>query len=196
MTGVRHVPTDLHPDAARSWRLLAERVATETDPRLRANLEVVARHVVEEVRGDVPALMKTLVAEPVYRIWGASASTGPRGHDEVVAHYEAMLPSGKNRLEYELTRVVADVDTVITEGVFRHAYRGSTLAARLGAAPDLHPDRWYLVEYQALVVWPISAEGLIEGEDIYAGEPPRVVRELGRGEYPHLGPVDRDRPAP
>lgn len=182
--------TELHPDAARTWSLLARRVVEEPDPRRRANLAVVARHVEAEVRGDLPALMSTLVAEPVYRIWGASASAGPCGHREVVAHYEAMLPSGKNRLEFEVTRVVADDRSVVTEGTFRHAYRGSTLAARAGSA-DVEPARWYLVEYRCLVVWPISADGLIEGEDIYAGEAPRIVRSLEAGECPHLGPVDR-----
>lgn len=184
-------PTEVLPAARRSWRLLADKIDAEADPRRRANLEVVARHLVEEVRGDIPALMETLVAEPVYRIWGASSSTGPKGAAEVAAHYEAMVASGKNRLEYELSRVVVDDDTVVTDGVFRHAYRGDTLAGRLGAAADVLPDSWYLVEYQAVVVWPISADGRIEGEEIYAGEPPRIVRELGPADCPHLGPVDR-----
>jgi hypothetical protein len=192
MSRMTDVVSELHPDAIDSWRLLADRLETETDPRRRANLAVVARHVAEEVRGNVPALMTTLVPEPVYRIWGASASTGPRGHAEVVAHYEAMLPSGKNRLEFEVTRVVVDDDTVVTEGIFRHAYRGSTVAGRLGGSAAVDPDTWYVVEYQCLVVWPISADGLIEGEEIYAGEPPRIVRALQPGECPHLGPVRRD----
>jgi limonene-1,2-epoxide hydrolase len=192
MTDLSAYTTELHPDAVRSWRLLAERLQAETDPRRRANLEVVAEHVEHEVRGDVARLMTTLVPEPIYRIWGASASTGPRGHEEVVAHYEAMLPSGKNRLEFDISRVVVDEDTVVTEGVFRHAYRGSTVAGRLGGVAHVEPDRWYLVEYQCLVIWPISTGGLIEGEEFYAGEPPRVVRALEPGECPHLGPVGRD----
>lgn len=185
-------PVDVLPAASRSWRLLVQRIDTELDARRRANLEIVARHVVEEVRGDIPALLATLVAEPVYRIWGASSSSGPKGHAEVEAHYEAMVASGKNRLEYELSLVLVDEHTVVTEGVFRHAYSGATLAGRYGAAGTAL-DAWYLVEYQALVVWPISANGLIEGEEIYAGEPPRIVRALAPGECPHLGPVNRDR---
>lgn len=42
-------------------------------PRVRANLAVVARQVEEEVRGDVAGLMATLVAQPRYTVWGASA---------------------------------------------------------------------------------------------------------------------------
>ena len=36
-------------EQARSWRLLSERLAAETDERIRSNLEVVARHVAAEV---------------------------------------------------------------------------------------------------------------------------------------------------
>lgn len=183
--------TDLHPAARASWRLLADRIGQEGDPRRRANLEVVARHVEEEVRGDLDALMATLVAEPRYTIWGASSSVGPQGHAEVVAHYEAMFASGKSRLEYEVTRVTVDADSVVTDGVFRHAYQGRSLAGRVVPAEEVEADTWYLVEYRCLVVWPISPDGLIEGEEIFSGEPPRVVRALAPGEYPHLGPVDR-----
>ncbi|WP_211177134.1 hypothetical protein [Pseudonocardia acidicola] len=56
--------TDLHPDARASWRLLAKRITQEQDPRRRAHIEVVARHVEEEVRGDLDALMAMLVPEP------------------------------------------------------------------------------------------------------------------------------------
>ncbi|HWD05881.1 MAG TPA: nuclear transport factor 2 family protein [Kribbella sp.] len=184
---------ELSPAAERSWRLLAERAAAEPDPRNRANLEVVARHVREEVRGDVPALMKTLVAEPEYQVWGASDSVGPQGGDQVREFYEAAIRTGKNRLEFEISRVVVDHDTVVTEGVFRHAYTGELLASRGFAAPgEVEPDGWYLVEYQALIVWPIDADGLIEGEQMYSGERPRILSKLAPGERDHLGPPDRD----
>jgi hypothetical protein len=34
------------------WQLLLDRIESETDPVRRANLEMVARHVVEEVAGN------------------------------------------------------------------------------------------------------------------------------------------------
>lgn len=183
---------ELSPAAERSWRLLAERAAAESDPRRRANLEVVARHVREEVRGDVLALMATMVPQPRYEIWGASSSTGPKGYEEVKAFYEASIAIGKNRLEFEVSRVVVDDEAVVTEGVFRHAYSGETLLGRgFADAGRVEPDGWYLVEYQALIVWPISPDGLIEGEQMYAGERPRIIRRLTAGECPHLGPPDR-----
>lgn len=188
---------DVHPVAERSWRLLTERAAAETDPRRRANLEVVARHVREEVRGDIPALMATLVAEPRYEIWGASGSVGPKGRKEVREFYAASIESGKNRLEFHVSRVAVDDDTVVTEGVFRHAYTGATLVHR-GFAPLARVDAaaWYLVEYQAVIVWPIDAAGLIEGERMYAGERPRVLRRLHPGECGHLGPRGREEKPP
>ena len=183
--------TELHSAASASWSLLAEQIARESDPRRRDNLKVVGRHIEAEVCGDMEALMATLVPEPCYAIWGSSSSVGPKGRDEVVAHYQAMFDSGKNRLEYEVARLVVDDDAVVTEGTFRHAYTGASLPKSAFAGSEFDPESWYLVEYRALVVWPISANGLIDGEEIYAGEPPRVVRSLAAGECPHLGPVDR-----
>ena len=181
------------PEAAQTWSLLADRIAAETNPLVEANLRMVARHVEEEVRGDVPALMATLALQPTYSVWGASDSAGPEGYEAVKAHYESLVATGKNRLEFEVTRTVADEDTVVTEGVFRHAYSGQMLIDRASTSNvTLDPAGWYLVEYKALVVWRMTPEGLIEGEDIYAGESPRVLGRLARGERPHLGPVDRD----
>lgn len=183
---------ELHPRAEQSWRLLTERAAAESDHRRRVNLEVVARHVREEVRGDVPALMATLVPEPCYEVWGASGSPAPQGHEQVKAFYEASIEIGKNRLEYELSRVVADEDTVLTDGIFRHAYRGDMLVRRgLLKAEEVDTFGWYLVEYRAAIIWPISADGLIEGERMYIGEQPRVLCRLSSGECDHLGPVGR-----
>lgn len=182
----------LSPAAEASWHLLAERIATEPDSRLRANLEVVARHVAAEVVGDMPTLMATMVAEPHYRVWGASTSRGPQGRAEVEQFYLDSIAIGKNRLEFRISRVMVDRDTVLTEGVFVHAYSGAVIAGRgFAGADSVQPEAWYLVEYQALILWPVNADGLIEGEDMYAGEKPRVIRELRAGEMDHLGPVGR-----
>jgi hypothetical protein len=37
------------------------------------------------------------------------------------------------------------------------------------------------------VVWPISSEGLIEGEEIYLGEPHQVQRAVAPDEFPQPG---------
>jgi limonene-1,2-epoxide hydrolase len=188
MSAVAH--TGVSEEAARSWRMLPMRIASETDPRVRANMEIVARHVVLEVSGDIEALMTTLVPEPEYNYFGVDFP-GPRGYSEVKASYEMGVQYGTNRLEFELCRVVADAATVVTEGTFRQAYTGA-LVQQTGAAYDepLDLEGWYLAEYAAIVVWPIAESGLIEGENVYFGKT-RVIRPLAAGEMPHLGPVRR-----
>lgn len=177
------------PIAAHSWRMLAERVGAEPDARRRAMLATVARHVEAEVAGDVDVLLETLIDEPQYRFWGRSGFEGPKGRDAVVAHYEMLNASGINRLEFEIIRVMVDDGAVLTEGWFRHAYKGA-MVQMLGGEDEVDPASWYLVEYLALVVWPFDGD-LIVGEDIYFGTDPRVVRALAAGELPHLGPADR-----
>jgi len=86
-------------------------------------------------------------------------------------HYEQLVASGKNRLEYHLSRVVVDADAVVTDGEFRFAYRGDDVET---ATAGVDVDAWYLVAYQCLVVWPIAADGRIAGEEIYTGERPRA----------------------
>lgn len=169
------------------WQLLLDARAAATDERTRHALDLVARHVVAEVAGDVEGVLATLVPEPTYRIWGASSSQGPAGAEQVRGFYDDLVGSGKNRLDYVLTRVVADPDAVVTEGAFHHVYEGSRLAGRVEG--DVQPGHWYHVAYQALVVWPVGREGLLLGEEIYAGEAPRVLRRIEPDELPHLGPV-------
>jgi hypothetical protein len=156
----------------------------------------VAEHVVAEVRGDLDALMATMVAEPTYLFAGATSSIGPVGGAAVRAHYAAMIASGKNRLDFVIERVVADADAVVTEGRFRFAYPGSALAgqaeltARTEAGEPIRDGNWYLIDYKCVVVWPFVG-GLLTGEELYVGERPRVRRALADGEYPGLGPVVR-----
>lgn len=175
------------------WQLLLDRIAAETDPVRKRNLEVVARHVVEEVAGNLEALLATLVPEPEYVVWGASDSTGPTGRAEVLRWYEALKAAGRNRLDYDLHRVVVDEQTVVTEGDFLYAIDGADLSGieRAESGDLVESGTYYLVGHRTLVLWPINADGLIEGEHIYAGERHRVLRPLEDGERPDLGPVHR-----
>jgi hypothetical protein len=177
------------------WQPLLDRIEAESDPVHRANLEVVARHVVEEVAGNLPALMATLVPEPEYSVWGASDSVGPSGYDEVVQWYERLQAAGRNRLDYVIHRVVADAHCVVTEGDFHYAISGRDLGgvATTEAGEPITADDFYLVIHRTTVFWPIASSGLIEGEDIYSGERHRVVRKLDAGELPHLGPLERQQ---
>lgn len=175
------------------WQPLLDRIAAETDPIRRRNLEVVARHVVEEVAGNMPALMATLVPDPEYQVWGATDSVGPTGYDEVVQWYLDLQAADLNRLDYVIHRVVVDEFCVVTEGDFQYAILGRDLAgaARTEADEEIRPDDYHLVSHRATVLWPITPDGLIEGEHIYAGERHRIQRRLAPGELPHLGPAHR-----
>lgn len=178
------------------WQPLLDRMAEEKNPATKAHLEIVARHVIEEVAGNTSALMATLVPEPHYTVWGASESTGPSGYAAVVDWYHRLQAAGRNRLDYVIRRVVADERCVVTEGDFQYAIAGRELgvaAAESGEPVD--PDSYYLVTHRTTVFWPISPDGLIEGEDLYAGERHRVIRRLGDHEQLHLGPLERQHRA-
>jgi hypothetical protein len=176
------------------WQPLLDRLAVERNPLCRRNLEVVARHVVEEVAGNTAGVMATLVPDPRYSVWGASDSTGPTGYEGVVEWYRRLQAAGRNRLDYVIHRVIADEQCVVTEGDFQYAIVGAELDARTAeSGHDVEPNQYYLVTHRTTVLWPISSEGLIEGEDIYAGEKYRVVRRLRRDEMLHLGPEERNQ---
>jgi len=175
-------------DQAGRPALLAQRIESERDPRRRRNLAVVARHVAAEIDGDIDAVLATMVPEPTYHIWGASASVAPRGAAQVRTFYEDLVATGRNRLEFDISRVVVDDGHVVTDGVMRHAFPGTAVVERgLAGVEPVVPDDWYLVAYRLLIVWPVNDDGLLKGEDIFAGEVPRVLRRLAPGELPHLG---------
>ena len=113
--------------------------------------------------------------------------------EDVRDFYVNNMRVGKSRLAFDVTRVLVDKCTVVTEGVFRHVVEGRFLPGR--TLPDggpLDPQTSYLTAYQAIVVWPISPEGLIEGEEIYLGEPHQVQRAVTPDEFPHLGRATSD----
>lgn len=180
--------------AAASWKRLTDLAASEPSAHRRALLRTVLTHIECEVAGHLDGTMATLTEDPDYRVWGATDHDGPRGRAAVRAMYEAQVAIGKNRLEFDVERVLADDEVVVTEGVFHHAYSGAQLV-RDGHAQDADvvPEERYLLEYRALVVWVMTPDALIAGEDTYKAEPARVVRRLGAGEMPHLGLAAGDK---
>jgi hypothetical protein len=186
--GLRTASKETIMKAAESWHLLAERAASESDAARRDFVQLVLRHIVSEVGGDLDATMATLSDDPEYRVWGITDHDGPRGRTAVRAMYEAQVGIGKNRLEFHVERILVDDDAVVTEGLFRHAYPGAQLVADgLVAAGEVEPAERYLVEYRALIVWVKGPNGLIAREDTYKGTPTRVVRRLQPDEMAHLG---------
>jgi hypothetical protein len=176
--------------------LLPQRIALEPDERVRSNLELVQQHYLAEIRADVDTVMSTLGADPHYEyrgtVLGATEPFAVDGSEAVRQIYDQGVENGGIRHEYELSLVTADRNAVVTEGVIRHAFAGG-LVSELAMAFDgeIERDRWYLVEYPALVVWPFGEGGLLEGERVYFGDRPRVLRALDAGERPDLVPEGR-----
>lgn len=154
-------------DKTRTWRLVEERLATETDPRRRQVLEVVLEHMIAEAAPDMDRLMATVSEDADYHFWGPTGDMGPKGKAAVRAYYEAFVASGANHLQFAVDRLVVDTDCVVTEGWMTMLYPGRTLQAKGIDVPD--PDGYYRYEDRMCVVWPIDADGKVVGEDSYSG---------------------------
>ena len=142
------------------------RLATEPDPVLRRNLELLRTHMQAEAALDLPALMGTISEQARYQDF-SQGGAGPVGKAAVQQFYEDFAASGAHKLHLDIDRLVVDHDCILTEGTMRIAWPGRTLRAR-GIEID-EPDADYLYEARMAVVWPIAADGLFVGEDSYVG---------------------------
>jgi hypothetical protein len=155
-------------DQHRTWLKVEERLATETDPVLRRNLELLVTHMKAEAVFDLPLLMSTVSETAVYKTFVQDAATWPRGKAAVQEFYEGFAASGARKLCMDLDRLVVDRDCILTEGTMRMAWPGSTLQAMNIDVDDLDAD--YLYATRMAVLWPIAEDGLFNGEDTYVGE--------------------------
>jgi hypothetical protein len=165
-------------DPRRTWAAVEARLETEADPARRALLEQVRDHMKSEVEGDLDKLMATLVDDPCYHFWGVGEDGGPKGHEAVESFYRSMIETGGNRFHFEVDRIFADTDGVVTEGRMRQPMAGAIVAAsgvgEVGGEP-VDPEATYLAEWQILTVWPAGPDGRLVGEDIYFGSPPMAL---------------------
>ncbi len=157
-------------DPNNTWTLVEERLASETDPVLRENLELVLEHMKREAQADIEGVIATLVEKPVYVMHDNPDDPlmNPNGsRDAVRAFYDAtIVQSGAHRLELDCQRVIVDRDAIFTEGIMRMAYPGRTLAA-IGIEVE-DPEAYYLYETRMGIVWPIDrAAGKLVGEESY-----------------------------
>jgi hypothetical protein len=155
-----------------TWKRVEERLARESDPLVRRNLELVLAHMQAEAKGDIDAVVETLTETPRYVTHDLpdAEAMNPRGsRDAVRAFYDlTIVQTGAHRLELACDRVIADRESVMTEGVMRMAYPGRTLAA-MGIEVD-DPDAYYLYQTRMCVVWPVdAASGKLVGEEAYTG---------------------------
>src|SRR3954453_17937135 len=184
-------------DQAVTWRKVEERLAVESDPVLRRNLETILAHMKSESAGDIDGLLDTLADDVHYHAYGApDPLSSPEGKDGVRAFYERFVASGAGRLQLDIDRLVVDRDCVLTEGVMRMAYPGRTLQA-MGINVD-DPDAHYLYEARMATLGPFDADGEVLGEDTYtrshcfaglAGQAPRREPPPGTGGF--AGIADR-----
>ena len=156
-------------DPNKTWKKVEERLAVEADPICRRNLEVVLEHMKAEARLDIDGLIATLSEEPHYHAYtpaGEIPELCPKGRDGVRQFYQNFVASGAFRLELDIDRLVVDRDCVLTEGVMRMAYPGTTLALMGHEVDD--PKAYYLFEDRMAVLWPMDEKGKIKGEDTYS----------------------------
>ncbi|MET9216203.1 MULTISPECIES: nuclear transport factor 2 family protein [unclassified Nocardia] len=168
-------------DPTSTWAPLEQRLAVTTNERHRQVLGIVIEHMKAEAAPDLDGLMRTLVPEPAYHFWNAGRDIGPKGRETVHTYYSDFVASRSNVLEYELDRLVVDDDCVVTEGFLKQIYPGS-YALQIGIPVD-DPDADYLIVFRQLLLWPIDAEGRIEGEDSYHSGPSEI-RKLTFDELP------------
>jgi hypothetical protein len=157
-------------DPNKTWKLAEERARAESDPKRRANLEIVIEHMKAEARCDIDGVLATLSENPTY-LWHSEPddpTLNPTGSKEAVAEFYdmAIVRTGAHRLEWDVDRIIVDENSVFTEGMMRLAFPGRTLID-MGIDVD-DPDAYYLSEARTGVVWPIEPDtGLIIGEEIY-----------------------------
>lgn len=154
-------------EQTRTWAAVEQRLGTETDPILARNLRQVLDHMKSEAVGDLDGLLAGLSESASYHAYGAPPEASPTGKAEVRRFYEDFIASGATRLAFEVDRLVVDRNCILTEGLMRMAYPGTTLAAR--GVPVDDPSAYYLFEARMATLWPFDDDGLIIGEDTYTG---------------------------
>lgn len=152
-------------DQTLTWKKVEARLATETNPVLRRNLEMLLQHMKAEATLDMESLMATVSEKARYE------SFRPGGHvlegkAAVRKFYEDFAASGAYKLHLDIDRLVVDERCILTEGLMRMAYPGRTLKA-MGIDVD-DPGAYYLFETHMAIIWPIGDDGLFIGEDSYS----------------------------
>lgn len=173
-------------DPTRTWRLVEQRLATETDPRRRQLLEATREHMQAEAAADWDRLVATLGPEPAYHQWGSSASDeGPKGREAVMDFYRGILAAGCEVLHHDVERLIVDEHAVVTEGELRIAYPGWVLAAR--GLDVTETEAYYLYRTRMLIVWEYDDDAKLLCEDSYStGDGFTPFRRIADEELPEV----------
>ncbi|WP_305094520.1 nuclear transport factor 2 family protein [Prescottella sp. R16] len=160
-------------DPTKTWEPLQRRLETTSSERQRVVLSAVIEHMKAEAEPNLDRLMDTLNDAPDYHFWHAGHDRGPKGTDGVRTYYADFVASRSNVLEYAIDRLVLDDDCLVTEGFLKQIYPGS-YAAQIGIPVD-DESAYYLVVSRQLILWPVDADGKIQGEDSYHSGPASVT---------------------
>ena len=152
-------------DPERSWLALEKRMASESNARRRAVLARVRDHMRDELRELLEPVMATLSDEPLYHFHGMPGFDVLRGRPAVESYYRQMFSAGRMNAEFVIERIAVDDNTVVTEG------KMIALADRASMPAD-QPKQdaaQFLAVTPLLVVWPVTEDGMLIGENIYLG---------------------------
>lgn len=180
----------IHPE--RMLERLEERIAETTNPRHQAMLQTIRAHTGAELEGiDVGRIMETMVAEPQFHWYGFGyGDVGPKGRQEVEAHYRRFVGDGCNLHEQDFRRIVVDDHNVVLEGPMHIVFPGAALRSRQIDVDD--PDAYYLYSYDVCAIFHFDENGRCTGEDSYGDGAPTSARlkKLAPEELPEgLSPV-------
>lgn len=182
----------IEPD--RSVIALDKRLATETNPVFRRQLEEVRFHIATEVAGDIEPALARLSDRPSYVMYdNINPPATVSGVDNIRDQfYKGISDMMDVRLEFFITHLSVDDGAVITQGEQKCAMRGSYLVSQ---GIDADPEAFYLSEQEHLVIWPFDEVGKLIGETIFFGyQTPladvakRPLAPEDRGTWSH-GPV-------
>jgi hypothetical protein len=154
-------------DPTNAWRLLEERLKTETNPLHRAHLETVIHHQKGEALGNIDQIISTLSPNCVYNVYDAPGAPPRvyRGHAGARQWYTELLETISVDLEHAVEILTLTDDYVVMDGPTRAAIPGKVLEKAGIKVQD--PEAFYLIESRTLVIWPFDKDGLVLGEDIY-----------------------------
>ena len=158
-------------DPRNNWALVEQRLASETDPILIRNLEVVLKHMKAEATADFDMLMSTVGKQAKYAFFGSEDQegfAGPKSREEVEAFYRSVMELGIHRIEHNIDRLIVDREHIVTEGEMKIAYPGQLLKDM--GHPIEYVDAYYLYHTRSAIIWIIDEDGLVSGEDSYTGQ--------------------------
>jgi SnoaL-like domain len=164
-------------DPNRTFRVVEDALARETNPLHRAHLENILEHFKGEAAEDIPRILKTLSPDAEYIFVGPSfappgaAKMVLHNHAEIRAFYEGMLANTMREMQYDVEEMIVDDNLIYQRGTNRIAVTGSSLVAQGFDVLD-DPGAYYMQDVHAIVIFPFDKDGLCLGEQVYQPRPP------------------------